>query len=70
MERDREESGQLCLLNPVDKRSGLGYGAHKRQGKTLSGGHLLTSGVPWSCPGRGIGRPSRFSLGQSFPCRL
>lgn len=65
------EEGELCRVLSVDSRHGLGHGAHKRQGKT----HLLTSGRPRGCPGRGrpgrgLDWPSRSSLGHSLPCRL
>lgn len=42
----KEEHGHLCLLNPVDKRSGLGLGAHKRQGRHLVGGVSSPLGGP------------------------
>lgn len=64
------EFWSTLLLDPVDRWTGLSHGAHKRQEKTLSAGHLLTSGGPRGCPGRCLGRPSRFSLGHSFPCGL
>lgn len=42
----KEENGQLCLLDPIDSRSGLGLGAHKSQRRHLVGGVSSPLGGP------------------------